>query len=224
MRPRWRYFVLALAAAAALAGLAILASPQKTVAVTVVVATAIGLVALRFLALGAMALARRAPRPPTVETRLALANLHRPGAPTPSVVISLGLGLAVIVALALVDVNMRDQLHPLADGATPNFYFLDVRNADAEPFRQFLQQEAPGAKVQEAPMMRGRIVKIGDVAAADFHARESAQWALEGDRGVTFADQPPPGSEVVAGRVVAQGLQRPAARLDGIARSPTASA
>ena len=113
-----------------------------------VVATAIGLVALRFLALGAMAMARRAPRPPTVETRLALANLHRPGAPTPSVVISLGLGLAVIVALALVDVNMRDQLHPLADGATPNFYFLDVRNADAEPFRQFLQQEAPGAKVR----------------------------------------------------------------------------
>ena len=48
-------------------------------------------------------------------------------------------------------------------------------------------------------MMRGRIVKIGDVAAADVKARESAAWVLEGDRGVTFAAAPPEGSEVVAG-------------------------
>ena len=44
---------------------------------------------------------------------------------------SLGLGLAVLVALALVDVNLRDQLHPLA-GATPSFYFLDVRSGEIE--------------------------------------------------------------------------------------------
>ncbi len=198
-RPRWRYFMLALAVAAALAGLAIAASPQKTVAVVVVAATFIALVALRYLAIAAMALARLAPRPSQVEARLALANLHRPGAPTPSVVISLGLGLAVIVALALVDVSMRGQLHPLADGGTPNFYFLDVRSAEASPFREFLETEAPGVKVIEAPMMRGRIVRIGDVAAADFHAKESAQWALEGDRGVTFADSAPQGSTILAG-------------------------
>ena len=198
-RPRWRYVGFALVAAAALGGLAILASPQKSVAITVVVATVIALFALRYVAIAAMALARRAPRPPQVEARLALANLYRPGSPTPSVVISLGLGLAVIVALALVDVNMRGQLHPLAGGGTPNFYFLDVRNAEAEPFRKFLEGAAPGAKIVEAPMMRGRIVRIGDVAAADFRAKESAQWALEGDRGVTFASSPPPGSTIVAG-------------------------
>ena len=48
-------------------------------------------------------------------------------------------------------------------------------------------------------MMRGRIVKIGDVAAEDLHAKESAQWVLEGDRGVTFAATPPKGSTIVAG-------------------------
>jgi putative ABC transport system permease protein len=198
--PRWRYFGAALIAAAALAGLAIVASPQKTVAVVVVTATFLGLVALRFLAIAAMAIARRAPNPRQVEARLALANLHRPGAPTPSVVISLGLGLAVIVALALVDVNMRNQLHPLADGGTPNFYFLDVRSSEAASFRQFLEAQAPQAKIVEAPMMRGRIMRIGDIAAADFHAKENAQWALEGDRGVTFADEPPEGSTIVAGQ------------------------
>ena len=162
--------------------------------VVVVVATALALVALRLVASAAMALARRAPRPRSVEARMAIANLHRPGAPTPSVVISLGLGLAVLVALALVDVNLRGQLHPLADGGTPNFYFLDVRSARARARSATSSPtQAPGAAIVEAPMMRGRIVKIGDVAAADFKAKESAQWVLEGDRGVTFADAPPPG-------------------------------
>jgi len=129
---------------------------------------------------------------------MAIANLHRPGALTPSVVISLGLGLAVLVALALVDVNVRDQLHPLA-GATPSFYFLDVRSGEIEQFREFLAAQAPGATIEEVPMMRGRIVKIGDVDAAEFKAKASAAWVLEGDRGVTFAGAPPPGSEIVAG-------------------------
>ena len=147
-----------------------------------------------------MGIARRAPRARSVAWRMAIANLHRPGALTPSVVISLGLGLAVLVTLALVDTNLRGQLHPGAAGATPSFYFLDVRSGEITPFLDFLAAEAPGASIAEAPMMRGRIVKIGDVDAADFKARESAAWVLEGDRGVTFADAPPPGSEIVAGK------------------------
>src|SRR3984957_531063 len=148
----------------------------------------------------AMGIARRAPRARSVAWRMAIANLHRPGALTPSVVISLGLGLAVLVTLALVDTNLRGQLHPGAGGATPSFYFLDVRSGEITPFLDFLAAEAPGASIAEAPMMRGRIVKIGDVDAADFKARESAAWVLEGDRGVPFADAPPPGSEIVAGK------------------------
>ena len=153
-----------------------------------------------------MALARRAPRPASVVWRLALANLHRPGALTPSVVLSLGLGLAALVALTLVDTNLRAQLQPTLPGETPSFYFLDVRSGEVDAFRRFLAEEAPGAKIVEAPMMRGRIVRIGDVAAAEFKAKESAAWVLEGDRGVTFAETPPEGSKIVAGAMVGRGL------------------
>ena len=38
--------------------------------------------------------------------RLALANLHRPGAPTAQIVLSLGIGLTVLVAIALVEGNL----------------------------------------------------------------------------------------------------------------------
>ena len=73
-------------------------------------------------------------------------------------------------------------------------------------------------------MMRGRIVKIGDVAAADFNAKESAQWALEGDRGVTFAAaaaaEARRSSRANGGRKDYKG---PAAGFARIARSPTGS-
>ena len=199
-RPRLRYFAAAALAGAALAGAAILASPQRFVAIVVVVATALALVALRLVAAGAMALARRAPRLRSVAWRMAVANLHRPGALTPSVVLSLGLGLAVLVALTSIDSNLRGQLRRATPGETPSFYFLDVRSADLAAFGRFLEREAPRAKIVEAPMMRGRIVRVGDVPAQSVKAKESAAWALEGDRGVTFADAPPEGSQVVAGR------------------------
>jgi len=199
-RPRLRYVAAAALGGATLAGVAVLASPQRTVAIVVVVATALALSALRLVALGAMALARRAPRVRSVAWRMAIANLHRPGAMTPSVVLSLGLGLAVLVALTLVDSNLRGQLRRAAPGETPNFYFLDVRSGEIAAFRRFLSLEAPQARIVEAPMMRGRIVRIGDVPAENFKAKESVAWVLEGDRGVTFADAPPENSQIVAGR------------------------
>ncbi|MGD1015827.1 MAG: FtsX-like permease family protein [Roseiarcus sp.] len=175
-------------------------SPQRSIAIDVAVATGLALGALRLVAASAMALARRAPRARSVVWRMAIANLCRPGAPTPSVVLSLGLGLAVLVALTLVDSNLRGELRRATLGETPSFYFLDVRSGEIAAFRRFLSREAPRAKIVEAPMLRGRVVRIGDVPAESFKPRESVAWVLEGDRGVTFADAPPEGSQVVAGR------------------------
>jgi putative ABC transport system permease protein len=195
---RWRYPLAGVIAAALLAGAAILFSLQRGVALTVVVAVVLSLAALRGVASAGMALARAAPRRGPVEWRLALSNLHRPGSATPAAVLSLGLGLGVLVALALVDVNLRGQLHPGAAGA-PDFYFLDVRGDQEDAFRAFLNAQAPGAKIAEAPLMRGRIVSVAGVDAEKVHAKESAQWALEGDRGLTYAATIPAGADIVAG-------------------------
>jgi putative ABC transport system permease protein len=195
---RWRYPIAATLAAALLAGAAVFFSPQRSVALTMVVAVAASLIALRGVASAGMALARALPRRGPVEWRLALSNLHRPGGATPAAVLSLGLGLAVLVALTLVDVNLRGQLHPGAAGA-PDFYFLDVRGDQEEAFRAFLAKQVPGAKIVEAPLMRGRIVRVAGVEAEKVHVKESAQWALEGDRGLTYSADLPKGAEVVAG-------------------------
>ncbi len=94
---------------------------------------------------------------------------------------------------------MRAELREAQPGVTPSFFFLDVRGADAGAFVDFGKREAPGVKVSETPMMRGRFVTIGGKPVEQVKPSDKVAWALEGDRGVTFADNPPEGSEVVAG-------------------------
>ena len=69
---------------AALIGLAVFAAYDRRIALMFVGAAAASFALLRLVALGIMALARRLPRPRQTGPRLALANVHRPGALTPS--------------------------------------------------------------------------------------------------------------------------------------------
>jgi putative ABC transport system permease protein len=47
--------------------------------------------------------------------------------------------------------------------------------------------------------MRGRIMKVKGTPADALKPKENAAWALQGDRGITYADKIPEGSELTAG-------------------------
>ncbi|MEL6423555.1 MAG: FtsX-like permease family protein, partial [Pseudomonadota bacterium] len=81
----------------------------------------------------------------------------------------------------------------------PSFFFLDVAKQEADRFREVLRVEAPQAEAETAPMLRGRIVAVKGVPAAEVQAGPDAAWALNGDRGLTFADAVPAGSKVTEG-------------------------
>ena len=66
--------------------------------------------------------------------RLAIANIHRPGALTPSVVLSLGLGLAVLVTITQIDGNLRRQFLAALPEHAPSFFFIDIQSTQAEQF------------------------------------------------------------------------------------------
>jgi putative ABC transport system permease protein len=198
--PRLRYIVMTAGAAAALTTLAVFGAWDRTLAVYYAVATLIAFAVLRLVASALMALARRLPRPRRAEWRLALGNIHRPGALTPSVVLSLGLGLALLAALTLIEGNIRGELARARPGETPSFFFVDIQGTQAQAFDDFLHQHALHAKIERVPMMRGRILAVGNVPAEEVHAKESVAWVLEGDRGITYAATPPPGSRMAAGR------------------------
>jgi putative ABC transport system permease protein len=196
---RLRYKLMAGTTALLLGATILVLSQDRRLAAIYMGATLAGFVLLRGVALLLMAVTKRLPPTRIVTLRLALANIHRPGALTPSIVLSLGLGLALLVALTLIDGNIRNQLHTALPGETPSFFFLDIPNTQAGQFQAYLHEHAPTAKITFVPMMRGRITKVGDLAAETVRPKAKAAWALQGDRGITYAATIPDGSEVVQG-------------------------
>jgi putative ABC transport system permease protein len=199
-RPRWRYLALMAVVIALLVGVVIGLAYDKRVA-TVFVASSIAVFALlRGIAAGLMALARRLPRTRITMLRLAIANIHRPGALTPSVVLSLGLGLAVLVTITQIDGNLRRQFLAALPDRAPSFYFIDIPTQEAGRFGAFLKQAAPDATVEDVPMLRGRIVAARGVKAEDLHASADSEWVLQSDRGLTYTGEIPKGSKIVEGQ------------------------
>ena len=84
----------------ALAALAVLTASERGLAIWFVGGTAVSLLAFRAASWAVRRLARRCSGARSARLRLALANLHRPGAPTGSIMLSLGLGLSVLMSVA----------------------------------------------------------------------------------------------------------------------------
>ncbi len=197
--PSWPYLVAAGVCLAALAGLAILTAYDRTISLTFLGAIAFSFIVLRGVAVLVAMLARRAPRVNSPALRLAIGNIHRPGALTPSVVLSLGLGLALLVTLALIDGNLRRELTGSLPERGPNFFFVDIQGAEVDGFRSLLQKNLPGGKIVEVPMLRGRILAFNGVDVTKMNVPPGGQWVLRGDRGITYAKNRPENSSLTEG-------------------------
>jgi putative ABC transport system permease protein len=199
-RPQARYLVWMALVIMLLVGIAIGLAYDKRVAAVFVASSVVVFVLLRGIASGLMALARRLPRSGITMVRLAIANIHRPGTLTPSVVLSLGLGLAVLVTITQIDGNLRRQFQAALPEHAPSFYFIDIPSSVSDSFTAFLKQQAPHATVEDVPMLRGRIVAARGVKAEDLKPSHDAEWVLQSDRGLTYTGDVPKGSKVVEGQ------------------------
>jgi putative ABC transport system permease protein len=198
--PRRRYVIGTALLIASLGGLAIWTAYDRRLAAIFIGAAAVIFVALRLVALLTMAIARRWPHTGSTALRLAIANIHRRGALTPSVVLSLGLGLSLLVTVIEIDGNLHRQFAATLPEHAPSFFFLDIPSADAGRFDAFVHQQAPPhAALTRVPMLRGRIVEAGGIKAEDLKPGEGSAWVLRGDRGITYATTLPAGSRLVAG-------------------------
>jgi putative ABC transport system permease protein len=198
--PRRPYIVATVLVGCALAALAVALAYDRRIAAIFVAAAAGVFVLLRLVAALLMLIARRLPRPASPVVRLAVANIYRPGAITPSVVLSLGLGLAVLVTVIAIDGNLRRQFLAALPERAPSFYFVDIPAADARRFDAFIRAHAPDATLERVPMLRGRILAANGVRAETLKSTPDAAWALQSDRGITYAEEIPAGSRLVAGQ------------------------
>ena len=197
--PRRRYVIATLSIVAALAALAMVFTYDRRLAAIFIASAALIFVALRLIAMLVMAVARRLPRPRSTPLRLAIANISRPGALTPSVVLSLGLGLCLLVTLMEIDGNLHRQFAAGLPEKAPSFFFLDIPSADAGRFDTVVRAQAPRSTLERVPMLRGRIIAANGVKAEDLKPGQRSAWVLRGDRGITYATTVPEGSRIAAG-------------------------
>jgi putative ABC transport system permease protein len=197
--PGLRYLAGAAAIALALAALAVLTAEDRRLATIFVVAALSSFVVLRVVAFVVQWLARRAPRIRSTVLRLAVGNIHRPGALTASVVLSLGLGLTLLVTLAQIDGNLRREISGSLSERAPNFFFVDIQGAEVDAFSALIAREAPQGVLAKVPMLRGRIMALNGVPAEKAKVAADGAWVLRGDRGLTYDAQKPANATLTQG-------------------------
>ncbi len=184
----------------ALVALTILASDDRRFAIDFCIAALGTLILFRGGGWLVMRLARAAPSFRSPAIRLGIANLHRPGAPTPMMLLSAGLGLSTLAAVALIQGNMNAQIDKDLPANAPSFFFIDIQNDQVPQFARIVAAQPGNPEIHDVPSMRARIVSVKGVPVDQVKTTQDTAWALKGDRGLTYAATPPEGTRIVAGK------------------------
>ena len=154
-----------------------------------------------------------APAPPPFQSmvalRLGIANLHRPASPAPLLLVALGLGLTTLAAVALIQGNIRQQILGGLPQQAPSFFFIDIQNEQLAQFEQIVHAQPGATDLHQVPSLRARIVALKGVPVDQVHVKPGSEWALRGDRGLTYSAAVPRGSSVVAGQWWPAGYDGP---------------
>ena len=138
--------------------------------------------------------------------RWAVGAIGTKGSDTTSVVLSLGLGLAVLAAVGQIDGNLRNSFSDELPAVAPSYFFVDIQPDQIDGFQARLDNDPAVSRVETAPMLRGIITQINGDSAQKV---AGGHWVVRGDRGITYADAQPKGTEVTAGEWWPEGYTGP---------------
>lgn len=135
-----------------------------------------------------------APRP----LRRALSQIGGAGGDARGIAVSIGAAISILVAVAMIEHGLRQAITGLATDDIPAYFVLDVPNEQLDRFLDIA--EANGAKrVVSAPMLRGFVTGINGIPASEAPIDPDASWVLRGDRGLSYAAEPPEEARILAG-------------------------
>jgi len=196
--PRWPYVATTLGLIALLLGLAIWFSGTAWLTLWTAGGIAAALLILMIAAIFIRWIARllRKPSRGRPALRLALGAIGARGGEATSVVLSLGLGLSVLAAVGQIDGNLRNAFNSELPDVAPSYFFIDIQPDQIAGFRERLASDPLVNDVESAPMLRGIITTINGQDASNF---ADGHWVVRGDRGVTYDNAMPEGTELTAG-------------------------
>jgi putative ABC transport system permease protein len=198
--PRRPYLLILAGLVVALAAIAIAGVPQPSIGAWFVL-TVVGAVLLLWgLTRLVILLARRVGRRGGFALRLALANLHRPGSASPRVIMALGAGVTLLAAVAILAANLRNEIALRLPERAPALFLIDIQPQQRETLDATMA-EVEGARLEQLlPSLRARVVRIAGRPVEQVKVADEVAWTVRRDRGFTYADRLPEGSELVAGQ------------------------
>jgi len=181
---------------AALAGLAVIGVSDKRLALTFIAVALVAAVLLTGVAKLILLATKRLARRGSTRMRMAIANLHRPGAHATSVVVALGAGITVLTLVAILNQNMRAELDQSFSDRVPSVFFIDIQRDQLDVFEAVIGEQSKAENLQLLPTIRGRVVRIKDVPANQSGVNH---WTLRRDRALSYSATMPEGTEIVDG-------------------------
>jgi len=195
-RPVWMAIALT---AMCLAALVVASSSDQRLAIWFIVGAALCFGLFRLAAAAAIRSARRLPRPRHPALRLGLGNISRRGSPAASTLFALGLGLTTLVIITLVQGNLNDLVDDTLPGDAPAFFFLDIQPQQVADFERTLRALPGVSRIERSPTLRGRITAINGIPAEQATVDPNVQWAIRGDRFLSYAATPSSANKIISG-------------------------
>ena len=199
-RPAWAIVLATLTAIAALVAVTVATAPDRRMAYWFCLAALATLALFRAGATVLMRVARAVPTrrlPPWA--RLGIANLYRPGATTGLLLVSVGLGLSTLSTVTLIQGNIGMEVLEQMPANAPTFFFIDIQADQLDRFNALIHGQPGTRDLRDVPSMRARIVAVKGVPVDQVRTTPETAFALKGDRGLTYAATPPPGTRLSAG-------------------------
>jgi putative ABC transport system permease protein len=208
--PRRRWVLATLALLLVLVAAAVVLSGLARLTLWSALGLSGAFVVLLAVAAGTRALARRLARWRGLRgrsaLRMALGSAGGPGSEAGSVVLSLGLGLAVLAAVGQIESNLRGAIARDLPEVAPSYFVVDIQTDQLQDFLAAAGDDPEVTRIETAPMLRGMLTRINGRPATEVGGDH---WVVRGDRGLTYADALPPGTEVVAGEWWPEGYDGP---------------
>lgn len=132
--------------------------------------------------------------------RQGLANLVRHATTSTLQIIALAVGLMAMLLLTVTRTELLDTWQKALPVDAPNRFVINIQPDQRQAVAELLL--AAGIKPELAPMVRARLLRIGEraVSAASFPEDERAQRLIEREFNLSWRDSSPAGNRLVEGR------------------------
>jgi putative ABC transport system permease protein len=150
--------------------------------------------------------------------RHGLANLYRPGNQSAAVLASLGTGVMLILAVYLMQAALVRDLRQTASPGLPNVFLVDVTGDEIAGVKEFFARQ-PGVSqnLELIPVVMGRFISLNGQPVEQLKGQHFPRRMLESAE-LSWADAPPAGDQVTAGKWWPDGGASALAVDDGVAQ------